>query len=743
MNEIRRVCGKRYVCLIICLILLNVLFISADKSDTQVVHTYIDMVNIADNYSMDAASWTEATTSAWREYFEKNKISGSDSDENTAVVKQAREKLMNQAKYIDNYSQMIDEKRQTIVSYTMSGVYDSSSFEYNNLLKTGYDLSHVSDADIRLSNGIWLEKLFENNYIHLLALITCVYTVYMFLAERKNGLYYIVHAARNGRAQLFVKRFSILVIQAVVTNVVLYTVAAVILINRFDGWNGLNDAAASDEYFFLTSGIYTRIEFLGLMIMISVMTTVVLSLILWGVLLCFSNVNIGLFFYCSLCAADVLLYMLLSAKSILRGVKYLNIYYFFFPHKAFEYYNWGYSDKVVSLCSTLIILSILVGLMALAFSAYISMNKYFTGENNAIENAVEYIGTYIRKLLSRVSISWMETYKILVSQGIIAILLILVYIVSGISTSHGVIYDANKSYMLGYFEKAEGLSYGTQLCDIYDEYRSDYEKFLENFDYTIENAGIILTNRENQFKMVEENVNYIKRMNEKGVSAIVINTYEFTDTIGKREWDNQELVAFINVIAAVVISCGFISYEKKYMVYSLVAASKERKSWLARKLAVQGLLCFSFMCITYGIYVKKLCDVYTYTNLTAPLKSIMLFEKYAFNPPIIVYIIVDVMVKYVFLIAIQLAMSFVSIYVKYLYGFAVGLILVLPQLLHLIGFDYLYSLSIVKYISFFELWTDGGNAVKIYLCVLFAMIITGICMFIRLVNVFYNAKRTD
>ena len=94
---------------------------------------------------------------------------------------------MQQAKYIDNYKGIIEDKRQTAILYATAGTYKKNSFEYNNLLKTQYDLSQIIDADVQLSNGLWLEKLYKNNYIHLLTLITCVYTVYMFFSERKEG----------------------------------------------------------------------------------------------------------------------------------------------------------------------------------------------------------------------------------------------------------------------------------------------------------------------------------------------------------------------------------------------------------------------------------------------------------------------------------------------------------------------------------------------------------------------------
>ena len=199
----------------------------------------------------------------------------------------------------------------------------------------------------------------------------------------------IVHTGQSGRGVLFVKRSIILLIQAVVTNVALYTESAVMLLNRYDGVKDLNVAAVSDEYFILTSGKLSRIQFLGLIILLSILANVVLSLVLWAILLCFGNVNIGLFFYCCICVADVVIYKVISAKSILQIFKYLNVYYLFFPNKAAEYFNWGCFNIAVSLLTTTIIVSVFIGILALFASAYISIRKYFTGKMNIVENAIE------------------------------------------------------------------------------------------------------------------------------------------------------------------------------------------------------------------------------------------------------------------------------------------------------------------------------------------------------------------
>ncbi len=82
----------------------------------------------------------------------------------------------------------------------------------------------------------------------------------MFFRKEKRIISYCTYRS-EWKGVLFVKRSIILLIQAVVTNVALYTESAVMLLNRYDGVKDLNVAAVSDEYFILTSGKLSRIQF--------------------------------------------------------------------------------------------------------------------------------------------------------------------------------------------------------------------------------------------------------------------------------------------------------------------------------------------------------------------------------------------------------------------------------------------------------------------------------------------------
>lgn len=726
MSEFKRIFSFKNILIMFLLLLANGILIAGNREGADLAGIYDEMVNMTNANYENLSSYTEAATKAWRDYFEENNIDGSDTSEKTILAKQAREKIVTEAEYIDNYKAIIEKKEQTAILYASSGTYKENSFEYNNLLKTGYDLSGISESDVKLSNGIWLEKLFEKSYIHFFSLASVVFTVYLFFAERKNGLYYIVHSTPKGRGSLFFKRCFIVFGQSLLFNAIIYIESAFLLINMYGGADGLGVPAVSSEYFMLTSGNFTRIEFLALIIIISALTTAVMALFLWMILLFFRNVNIGMFFCFLICAADMFFYKIISAKSIFKAVKFLNVYYLIFPNEGIEYYNWGYSWGIFSQFTVMVSMSLAVAASVLAISAYISINRYFNNKENIIELMAQKALEHIMHLLEHIGNFGREVYKILLSQRIIIVLMILLYISSDIQPGVGVIYDAKKSYMAGYYEKAEGLGYGPELLSVYNEYKQDYEQFVNDFDYTIENAGTVLNNRKDMFNAVEENVSYIKRMNENGIEAVVINPYAYIDAIGAKERDNQELLALINVIAAIVISCGYISYEKKVCIHNLILSYKGRRNWLLKKMAVQSILILIFSCVTYGSYYIRLEKVYDFSNLMAPLKSIMIFENFIINPPIVIYGLIDFLIKLIMFISVQLAMNVVSIYLKYIYGFVAGAVIIIPQLLYMIGFDYVYRFSISGYIAFFPCLSDGGSAINAYWIVLCLTIVLGV-----------------
>lgn len=88
MAELKRIVGKTYIGLLVCLLVFNMLILVSDKTDDlQVTYAYIEMLNTAEGVKSDSKLSTEAATIAWQEYFQKY--------ETMAVTVLTRQQLLN------------------------------------------------------------------------------------------------------------------------------------------------------------------------------------------------------------------------------------------------------------------------------------------------------------------------------------------------------------------------------------------------------------------------------------------------------------------------------------------------------------------------------------------------------------------------------------------------------------------------------------------------------------------------
>ena len=65
MAELKRIVGKTYIGLLVCLLVFNMLILVSDKTDDlQVTYAYIEMLNTAEGVKSDSKLSTESATRA-------------------------------------------------------------------------------------------------------------------------------------------------------------------------------------------------------------------------------------------------------------------------------------------------------------------------------------------------------------------------------------------------------------------------------------------------------------------------------------------------------------------------------------------------------------------------------------------------------------------------------------------------------------------------------------------------------
>lgn len=735
MREMKRVLGKNWMLLLLFLLFLNAFIVIKDNyAERKTSMAFDEMTLLTNEHKTDSLTYRESAAMAWQQYFQMHNINSRDESDEVSVAKEARELLMAEADNADEYHNTIEKKREDALSLIKSGTYQEKSFEYLNLQKTRYDLARYDNVQIGISNGIWLEQLFHYEYMQIFILIMAISIVYQYMAEQKSGLYFIIHTAPNGRGKLFMHRFFILCGTIITMTGLFYAETAFLLLKIHGGVEGILDKAVSKELSVLTVGMLNRAGVVGLLIVVSSITTIAISLLLWYVLSLFRNVNIGMFVFLVFVALDYLIYLLISSKSVLRGLHFVNIYYLLNPNKAVSYYNWGYSFGITSLLNSTVVfaavLSMVLGL--LNYNTYV--RSYYNGKENIVERCIHRIIENFMLLLGKLPVVFTEIYKVLVSQKIGIVLLFLIYVITRIEVGSGVIYDAASSYLSGYYEKADGLSYGAELESIYEEYSVEYQSFLENVDSDMESAEQVIQYRKSLLQAIRENVDYIKQMQEKGYKVVVTKPFEYWAALGTNEEENQKMLALINIIAAIVVSSGFLSYEKKNNMLKMVRAYPHRRGWTIRKLLSNMCIIALFEVITYGIYYHNLFQNYELKEcISAPLKSLPIFQNYPFNLSIGGFMIFDMVIKCLLLILISFIICHISIYIDYRYCLLLGMLIVTPQLLYLIGFGTMEKWSVGKYVAFLPVFWEGTKGIKNYYFFAAFVTILGGIMFFRII----------
>ncbi len=731
MEEVKRLINIRFIAMTAVILFANALFLIRDNyTQKDVFRVYDELILLAEENKSSEMTNKEAVVEAYNDYKEKHNIESGNIPDN---LKEARRLLNSEAEYIDGYKDELSKKIDTATKLTKAGFYKRDSFENINMLKTKHDMNKLKDIDVKLSNGHWLNRLYNYSYIQIFSVIILAITIYSFFTERKTGLYYIIHTAANGRAKLFFKRVAIISIEALSVNVILYMESIWILLNIYGGVKSVNDLAANDEMFFLVSGSHTRIEMVVIFILVSTITAIALSLLLWFVLSLFNNINMGMCVYIVVCVIFVIIYMLISTKSPIRFAHYLNIYYWFYPHKLVVYHNWGYSFGVTSLMTSMLVFTSVLCAVLLLSNFIINIKKYFAGRSNVAERFIEANMFRFMRILVHAPQFLKEIYKIFISQKVIFALVVLMYFVVKIDVGNGIGYSMEMGYLAKYYDKAAGMRYSPELEEIYHEYELEFEDFKAGLNEDDENYLAKIAARESLLFEIRNNIDYVKALNEKGISAEVVRPYEYERVFGAKEEENQKLIALINVIAVIVIAAGYISYERKNKISQMAMSYAERRKWLVKKIFVNMFLASLFLCASYGIYYYKLFSVYKIASFSAHINSIPMFVEYPVNVSVLEVIIIDSIVKLIALFCIIGIISILSKYITYLYCLLAGLIIVFPQLLSMMGFRLFDNLSIGKYIAFFPCFNAGGLTVVIFAATIVFLLIVGVISYTNIV----------
>lgn len=205
MREVKRIINVKFLLLVVILFGINgFLLINDNAGFKNKFVIYEELIAKTIQNKNVQTSYYDAALNVWKQFSQENEINGGNI---TDDIKAARQLLIEKAKYADGYHIMVNQKMENAQKLLRMDMYKRNSYERINLSKTLSDLTKYQNMNVSLSNGVWLEKLYEYKYIQIFVLLILCFTVYGFFAERKTGLYYLIHAGKAGRGKFIYKTF--------------------------------------------------------------------------------------------------------------------------------------------------------------------------------------------------------------------------------------------------------------------------------------------------------------------------------------------------------------------------------------------------------------------------------------------------------------------------------------------------------------------------------------------------------
>ncbi len=587
---------------------------------------------------------------------------------------------------------------------------NSGAFVENNLLKTRYDFIQLKKIPVSTTNTFGFLKAYD----YSLGILFCMASVFViissFAEEKKNDFFLILHASKNGRYNLVIRRFLILLFSCAFIVFLYETSAYAIGAGMFHDSPGdyLKPVQSMPEFGQCILHI-NLIEMLMLCILADIIIVMLFCMLFWLLTEIIFKKNIIILCFFGICAFELILYNIIRNQSVFNILKYCNLLAVFnLKEYLFTYSNYGIFSLITE-TSVIISAFSVISILLLLILLILKYNKSDTaGKQPKIVLAVQrYIYKLRGDILSRLPLVLTEVYKQFSVQHGLFILVIAVFIFFQSRISVGAAHNEVQAELERYYNEVRYVENQEEFTEEYlrkiDEWLINAENELlayqeDNNIYQIQ----ILSEEINIQRQVEDEIvkqrQYRQQLLENKIVCGVVPQQEFQSVTGERMYSYEEKNALIAVISVIIVTYGIVSYEKKTHMIGLIRSAKiGYRRYLVKKIYSLILITFIFWIIIYGLNFINLLNVYNINihDLQYPIQSIMTMQSYPLKISIGMFFVIKNVFRFILMLLTALTGFCISVKTSYKNGVFLCSLIFVPYILDLIG------IHIMKYMSVF------------------------------------------
>lgn len=624
--------------------------------------------------------------------------------------------LLKQAEYLDNYDDYlatIQANKDKMLSFSIFN--DPDSFSGRNIIKTANEFEALEGVSLTLGADGAISAFMDFSITDYLLLAVLVLICISFLDERKKGLWGVVHSAPNGRLRLAFQRAGILLGVSVIGVVLLYGSNLLMGFSVYRGMDELGRAAQSVELLGKMPLCCTVGEFLFLYLLFKIGATFLVALLLWLIFTAINNVKYTMIAAAGVLAAEYSLYTFLPVQSGLNVFKYFNIFTYISASDLYtNYLNidlFGYpiGIRAVSQYACLPLILILA-----AVCITIHCHKRPTAGKDLLGQFVYSVNRVTDWFLRRFHLFGMELHKILSIQKGVLILVLFLYLVTGLTFTVNIpISSATDAAARQYTAQLAGEITEDTLQQIeniqaeldatlsaHEEARVRYESGeMEYPQYDVfARAAEAAKTKNDGLAIVRTRIEDLQALGmKKGITPWLIEESPYKGTYGTDAKPNQDRTAMVAMLTITLLLAGSMSYETQSgMNFLLASTLRGRKKLLQRKIGVAAALTTVVWVVAFGLEFHAFFGVCNTETLAAPVHNLSMLENFPVRCSIGMFLVGMYLFRWLALFACAMLTMLVSSCTKRLetaYIATCGVI-VLPSVLYLF-----MRLEPLKYLS--------------------------------------------
>lgn len=500
----------------------------------------------------------------------------------------------------------------------------------------------------------------------------------------------------------------------------------------FGGWDSLGAAIQSSALFAYAPVICTGMGYLGLQIAVQAAAAFAAGLFLWGLfLLADSPVFAGIIVSGILCC-EYAAYRFIPGTSSVGVLKYANIYQMMTPMESIvDYANCRFFVLIVSRSALLWGVLVALAMTGAALAVIISEKKYSAQRFIKIKKRAALFVRGYYAAVARLPVIMLEGYKILVLQRGFLVILLLGVLMVQVPVNGGVAFDDTKNLLRDYYRDAGGNLPGQEADRRIKEYEQKLADKQEKYN-TVQNAvnageHVNVSERDNladEIKILSaalqdmhHQLAYLSELKEeRGVDAQIIMPFTYEYLLGGRMDYSMNLINLYVILAVIFLAGASLSYENRGgMKKQIRSGINGRSAFICRKLFVNELIVLLVGGTVYGYYFWRLSQAFTFNDLGCSVLSIESMHNIPVNMSIRAYLIFSFLLKLLLITAVMLIVTAVSLQVDFRYTAIASMILLLPHMLYLLGFEVFRYFSVVLPLDNWQMERFYGGSIWMYI----------------------------